>query len=124
MKRYIKAATSWTDIYDQFNAIAEDCDYDPRKTADRVYRYYIKHQGDPFYDEAYERWMDTDKDMGYAKPIRPVGSKRTVQFVIRDRAGNQLSAPSEDDDVLWDRVEDMEARGRRGLYVAVHVPER
>ena len=118
MKRYVVATTSWTDVYDKFNDIAEKCNYDADKTAKRVYNLYMIHKGDPDWDEAYRRWIDTDEDAGYAKPV-PV-----VQFVIRDGAGNQLSAPSEDDNMLWDRVADMEARGRRGLRVVAYVPER
>lgn len=41
-------------------------------------------------------------------------------YIIRDSHGNQLSAPSPDDEELWDRVASMEARGRRGLCVVAY----
>lgn len=46
-----------------------------------------------------------------------------VLFVIKDAQGNQLSRPNPDDSELWDRVESMEARGRRGLSVVVYTGE-
>ena len=46
--------------------------------------------------------------------------KKKVLYVIKDSHGNQLSAPSEDDYELWDRVSAMEARGRRGLCVVAY----
>lgn len=46
-------------------------------------------------------------------------SKRPL-YVIKDSKGNQLSAPNPDDNELWDRVADFEARGRRGLCVVAY----
>ena len=42
-------------------------------------------------------------------------------YIIKDRNGNQLSAPNPNDDELWDRVSSMEARGRTGLSVVAYV---
>ena len=44
-------------------------------------------------------------------------------FVIKDKHGNQLSSPNEDQDELWDRVSAMEQRGRRGLKVVAYVED-
>lgn len=44
-------------------------------------------------------------------------------FIIQDKHGNQLSAPSEDDYELWDRVAAMEARGKRGLRVVAYTED-
>lgn len=46
-----------------------------------------------------------------------------VLYVIRDSHGRQLSAPNPDDGELWDRVNSMEARGKRGLCVVVYTGE-
>ena len=48
---------------------------------------------------------------------------KKVLYVIKDSHGNQLSAPSEDDYELWDRVAAMEARGRRGLCVVAYTED-
>lgn len=54
----------------------------------------------------------------------PFGRKSNKEnkplYIIKDNHGNQLSAPSEDDYALWDRVAAMEARGKRGLSVVAY----
>lgn len=52
---------------------------------------------------------------------KEVNESFTPLYIIKDSKGNQLSAPNPDDSELWDRVESMEARGRRGLSVVVYV---
>lgn len=54
------------------------------------------------------------------RDMNKLNNKNKVLYVIKDSHGNQLSAPSEDDYELWDRVAAMEARGRRGLSVVVY----
>ena len=46
--------------------------------------------------------------------------KKNVLYVIKDKWGHQLSAPNPDDNELWDRVSDMEGRGRSGLCVVAY----
>lgn len=58
----------------------------------------------------------------YIKTSVDLDSKK-VLYVIRDSHGNQLSRPNPDDNELWDRVDAMEARGRRGLCVVVYTGE-
>lgn len=53
------------------------------------------------------------------KVIKLNESKKPL-YVIKDSKGNQLSAPNPDDNELWDRVADFEARGRRGLCVVAY----
>ena len=43
-----------------------------------------------------------------------------VLYVIKDKHGNVLSAPKEDDNVLWDRVDSMDPYNIRGLHVVVY----
>ena len=50
-------------------------------------------------------------------------SSDEVLYVIKDSHGNQLSRPNPDDNELWDRVDAMEARGRKGLCVVVYTGE-
>ena len=50
-------------------------------------------------------------------------AEEPILYVIKDTQGNQLSRPNPDDNELWDRVESMEARGRRGLSVVVYTGE-
>ena len=45
---------------------------------------------------------------------------KNVLYVIKDKWGHQLSAPNPDDNELWDRVSDMEGRGRSGLCVVAY----
>lgn len=54
------------------------------------------------------------------RDMNKLNNKNKVLYVIKDSYGNQLSAPSEDDYELWDRVAAMEARGKRGLRVVVY----
>lgn len=45
-------------------------------------------------------------------------------YIIKDKFGNQLSAPNSDDSELWDRVASMEARGKTGLRVVAYTPNK
>ena len=49
-----------------------------------------------------------------------MNGKKNVLYVIKDKWGHQLSAPNPDDNELWDRVSDMEGRGRTGLCVVAY----
>lgn len=44
-------------------------------------------------------------------------------YVIKDNHGNILSAPNTNEAELWDRVNAMEARDRRGLCVVAYTPD-
>ena len=48
---------------------------------------------------------------------------KKIYYIIKDKHGNQLSAPNTDDGELWDRVAAMEERGRTGLSVVVYTEE-
>lgn len=52
-----------------------------------------------------------------------INESKEILYVIKDRNGNILSRPNPDDSELWDRVESMEARGKRGLKVVVYTNE-
>lgn len=49
-----------------------------------------------------------------------MNGKKNVLYVIKDKWGHQLSAPNPDDNELWDRVSEMEGRGRSGLCVVAY----
>ena len=49
-----------------------------------------------------------------------MNEKKNVLYVIKDKWGHQLSAPNPNDNELWDRVSDMEGRGRSGLCVVAY----
>lgn len=48
---------------------------------------------------------------------------KEIFYVIKDKHGNQLSRPTPDDSELWDRVEDRDPDGKRGLKVVVYTGE-
>lgn len=52
--------------------------------------------------------------------MKSMNEKSKVLYVIKDKWGHQLSAPSTDDGELWDRVAEMEGRGRTGLCVVAY----
>ena len=54
----------------------------------------------------------------------PEKKQQPIRYVIKDRHGNQLSSPNENDGELWDRVADRDPDGRRGLHVVAHVEEK
>ena len=76
-----------------------------------------KHKTDPgctiFYDD----------NKSLTEERRPQEQDKPL-FIIRDSKGNQLSAPNSDDEMLWDRVASMEARGRRGLCVVAYTGKK
>lgn len=45
---------------------------------------------------------------------------RAPLFIIKDKFGNQLSSPNEDENELWDRVESRDPDGRKGLHVVLY----
>lgn len=49
-----------------------------------------------------------------------MNEKKNVLYVIKDKWGHQLSSPNPNDNELWDRVSDMEGRGRSGLCVVAY----
>lgn len=49
-----------------------------------------------------------------------MNEEKNVLYVIKDKWGHQLSAPNPNDNELWDRVSDMEGRGRSGLCVVAY----
>ena len=64
-----------------------------------------------------ETIKDLDIDLNEEK------SEKEVLYIIKDKHGNQLSRPTPDDSELWDRVEDRDPDGRRGLKVVVYTGE-
>lgn len=52
-----------------------------------------------------------------------MNEEKNVLYVIKDKWGHQLSAPNPNDNELWDRVSDMEGRGRSGLCVVAYAGE-
>lgn len=52
--------------------------------------------------------------------VTKLNENKQPLYIIKDSKGNQLSAPNPDDNELWDRVADFEARGRRGLCVVAY----
>lgn len=79
------------------------------------------------YAEVVTNWFTKDFNGEYEWERRAYGESfnesKEVLYVIKDKQGNQLSRPTPDDDELWDRVESMEARGKRGLKVVVYTDE-
>lgn len=63
----------------------------------------------------------SDKFINRIKDTRE--PKKPVMYVIKDKAGRQVSAPNPDDSELWSRVEAMEARGQKGLKVVAYIEE-
>lgn len=52
--------------------------------------------------------------------VAVISNSDKILYVIKDRNGRQLSAPNPDSSVLWDRVYDMESKGKTGLSVVVY----
>ena len=65
---------------------------------------------------------DLDEEIAY-ESMYESNERKPILYVIRDRHGNQLSLPSEDDQELWDRVESRDPYGRKGLRVVVYKGE-
>lgn len=96
----------------------------------KTYSYYLEG-----YEEAYDFENNDDiKSFSASRneSVKTFGAKakklneaeHVPLYVIKDRHGNQLSAPNPDDSELWDRVESMEARGRTGLSVVVYTGKK
>lgn len=96
----------------------------------KTYSYYLE-----WYEEAYDFENNDDiKSFSASRneSVKTFGAKakklneaeHVPLYVIKDRHGNQLSAPNPDDSELWDRVESMEARGRTGLSVVVYTGKK
>lgn len=64
-----------------------------------------------------ETIKDLDIDLNEEK------SEKEVLYIIKDKHGNQLSRPTPNDSELWDRVEDRDPDGKRGLKVVVYTGE-
>ena len=135
MKKSLKESVSWDDLTDVEKIV---CEY----YAD----YYIDH-GYSIEDAVTQGCFDMMNDIDgndeiddYEDPDprkiksflmnqhkassnRSSKEQKKVLYVIQDKHGNQLSAPSEDDYELWDRVAAMEARGRRGLCVVAYTED-
>lgn len=83
------------------------------------------YKGDKEIKTFKDLWLKVSKDFPEEAKAE-VGSeveveeKKPVLYVIKGKNGEQLSAPNPDDGVLWDRVQSMEARGRKGLKVVVY----
>lgn len=114
MKRYIYRFRSWADAYDEINDIVDDHFKEGPEAIERlVDEFYKQHKDDPAVEKAYRRWCERNDEPE---------EESQILYVIKDRNGRQLSSPNPDDGELWDRVESMEARGRRGLSVVVYTP--
>ena len=83
---------------------------------------FIDNSDSDDYSATYAVYIAKDKDSyNNLNSLRGLFTEsKKILYVIKDNHGNQLSSPSEDDSELWDRVEVMEARGRKGLKVVVY----
>lgn len=105
----------WTDPYDEFESIIDKhgmFNVDAIMAEAEVL--YNQHRGDPDWEEAYARWLANNGDDEEQVTV----SK--VLYVIKDKHGNQLSSPNEDDQELWDRVSARDPDGRKGLIVVAY----
>ena len=89
-----------------------------RGTEEECGKYIDKNK--KLWDDA-EVYRMTPDDPHYKKMNE---AKDVPLYIIKDSKGNQLSAPNPDDSELWDRVESMEARGRRGLMVVAYTGKK
>lgn len=53
---------SWTDVYEEFNDIADACNYDPDIVQQKIDEFYFKHKDNGYVEEAYRRWCETSED--------------------------------------------------------------
>lgn len=102
----------WTDVFRKFVDISNDSSSES-EAEHRIDAIYSENEGDPDYELAMDKWLDAP--YLYA----PIESDKPL-YVIRDKHGRQLSAPNHDDQELWDRVSDMEMRGKTGLSVVAY----
>ena len=131
-KNYIKESVQWDDLtdvekiayeyandylnqgYSIEDAVTQGC-------FTMMYNFEIDNDDIEDYEDPDPRKIKSFLMHKYKAPFGRKPSKVDKPlFVIQDKHGNQLSAPSEDDYELWDRVAAMEARGRRGLSVVAY----
>lgn len=100
----------WNDAYKYFTDISDKYFPNTKKIESEVKKLYSEHKGDPCWDEAYRRWLDSPNEEDDSE----------ILYVIKDRHGNQLSSTSPNESALWKRVSSLEAKGRTGLSVVVY----
>lgn len=54
--------TSWTDVYEKFNEIAETYNYDSDVVEKKIDEFYLEHKDNGYVQEAYRRWCETSED--------------------------------------------------------------
>lgn len=120
---------------DKFNlfldcATVEDCEDDARACGLDVVDFPRKNPGMPpcvkltgtkeqfrkFAEYNAMPFSDIEPDL---EPVKRPHDKSDVKYVIKNSTGEVVSAPSSDEDYLWDRVTRMENRGHKGLSVVV-----
>lgn len=108
----------------------EDPDFTDKFETDEEYEKYLEDNFDDLFDKYEEKILDKFRDDAKAhaeengnfnESLKEASTSDKILYVIKDKNGNQLSAPNPDDSELWDRVESMEAHGRRGLSVVAYV---
>lgn len=120
---------------DKFNlfldcATVEDCEDDARACGLDVADFPRKNPGMPpcvkltgtkeqfrkFAEYNAIPFSDIESDL---EPVKRPHDKSDVKYVIKNSKGEVISAPSSDENYLWDRVTRMENRGQKGLSVVV-----
>lgn len=48
----------WTDVYEEFIAIADECFPNEEEVENRIEKFYSEHKGEPVWDEAWRRWNE------------------------------------------------------------------
>lgn len=142
-----KAGKEFIDIYKDYNeSLKEGLSDSASRIASNLYYGYASDDGQrinsalkelkelniskediDYLDDLYSRMNHFSDESAY-QILRQyynesLKESKEVLYVIKDKQGNQLSRPTPDDDELWDRVESMEARGKRGLKVVVYTDE-
>ena len=116
-KRYSKGETD-KDYLDMVDRDLEEQEYYLNNFSDAVFRLDTIVR-----DNLFKAIIDGIKKYG-ADTLKESVDADKVLYIIKDSHGNQLSAPNPNDDELWDRVEAMEARGRKGLSVVVYTGKK
>ena len=79
--------SSWTDVYDKFNAIVDKYFPDEAKIEAEVDNLYSKHKGDEIWDLAYSRWIETAGD----DTDFVVSEVKDNKFSIGQKKGKQVN---------------------------------
>lgn len=116
-KKYSKGETD-QDYLNMINADLEDQEYYLDDFSDAVFTMDTLPR-----DNLFKAIKDGIKKFG-ADTLKESAGTNEVLYIIKDNHGNQLSAPNPNDSELWDRVEAMEARGKRGLSVVVYTGKK